>query len=97
MGVAHPSPIPSFDVQSAAGVGCRSFVTAQIPNRTATGKLGPSPPDRRAPALGEEAAERTFLENHVKTMVSVHFFTVPATRFQILYVFLVLAHERRAA
>jgi len=38
---------------------------------------------------------RTFLDNHVKTMVSVDFFTVPTIRFQILYVFLVLAHERR--
>jgi transposase InsO family protein len=38
---------------------------------------------------------RTFLENHVQTMVSVDFFTVPTIRFQILYVFLVLAHDRR--
>jgi len=38
---------------------------------------------------------RTFLENHVKTMVSVDFFTVPTIRFQVLYVFLVLAHDRR--
>lgn len=38
---------------------------------------------------------KTFLENHVKSMVSVDFFTVPTIRFQILYVFLVLAHERR--
>jgi len=38
---------------------------------------------------------RTFLENHVKTMVSVDFFTVPTVRFQVLYVFLVLAHDRR--
>jgi putative transposase len=38
---------------------------------------------------------RTFLDNHVKNMVSVDFFTVPTIRFQILYVFLVLAHERR--
>ena len=37
---------------------------------------------------------RTFLENHVKTMVSIDFFTVPTIRFQILYVFLVLAHDR---
>jgi hypothetical protein len=28
-------------------------------------------------------------------MVSVYFFTVPTVRFQVLYVFLVLAHERR--
>ena len=38
---------------------------------------------------------RTFLDNHVKSMVSVGFFAVPTVRFQILYVFLVLAHERR--
>ena len=31
----------------------------------------------------------------VKTMASVDFFTVPTVRFQILYVFLVLAHDRR--
>jgi putative transposase len=36
---------------------------------------------------------RTFLENHVKTMVSVDFFTVPTIQFQVLYVFLVLAHD----
>ena len=40
-------------------------------------------------------AWRTFLDNHLKTMVSVDFFVVPTIRFQILYVFLVLAHERR--
>ena len=38
---------------------------------------------------------RTFLNNHVKSMVSVDFFTVPTVRFQILYVFLVFAHDRR--
>src|ERR1700719_1172752 len=38
---------------------------------------------------------RTFLDNHVKTIVSVDFFTVPTLRFQVLYVFLVLAHDRR--
>jgi hypothetical protein len=38
---------------------------------------------------------RTFLENHVKQMVSVDFFVVPTVSFRTLYVFLVLAHERR--
>jgi putative transposase len=38
---------------------------------------------------------RTFLDNHVKTLVSVDFFTVPTIRFQVLYVFLVLADDRR--
>ncbi len=38
---------------------------------------------------------RTFLENHLKSLVSVDSFTVPTIRFQVLYVFLVLAHDRR--
>jgi hypothetical protein len=38
---------------------------------------------------------RTFLDNHLKTMVSVDFLVAPTIRFQILYVFLVLAHQRR--
>jgi putative transposase len=40
---------------------------------------------------------RTFLENHVQSLVSVDFFTVPTIRFQILYVFLVLAHPGGAS
>jgi hypothetical protein len=38
---------------------------------------------------------RTFLENHIKSLVSADFFTVPTIRFQVLYVFLILAHDRR--
>src|SRR5258708_26377599 len=38
---------------------------------------------------------RTFLENHISQLVYVDFFTVPTIRFQVLYVFLVLAHDRR--
>ena len=38
---------------------------------------------------------RTFLENHARQLVSIDFFTVPTIRFQVLYVFLVLAHDRR--
>jgi putative transposase len=38
---------------------------------------------------------RTFLQNHLQSLISVDFFTVPTIRFQVLYVFLVLAHERR--
>jgi putative transposase len=38
---------------------------------------------------------RTFLQNHIHSMVSVDFLTVPTIRFQILSVFLVLAHDRR--
>ncbi|MCP5115909.1 MAG: transposase family protein [bacterium] len=38
---------------------------------------------------------RVFLENHLTTSVSIDFFAVPTIRFQVLYVFLVLAHDRR--
>ena len=38
---------------------------------------------------------RAFLQNHLQSLVSVDFFPVPTIRFQVLYVFLVLAHERR--
>ena len=36
-----------------------------------------------------------FLDNHVKQMVAVDFFTVPTATFRILFVFVVLAHDRR--
>jgi putative transposase len=38
---------------------------------------------------------RTILENHLTQLVSIDFFTVPTIRFQVLYVFLVPAHDRR--
>src|SRR5262249_54052061 len=37
----------------------------------------------------------TFLRNHVGQMVSVDFFTVPTIQLRVLYVFVVLAHDRR--
>src|SRR5262249_137782 len=49
------------------------------------------PPHRHPPSQ----TWRTFLENHLHSTVSVDFFTVPTIRFQVLYVFLVLAHDRR--
>ena len=38
---------------------------------------------------------RTFLENHVQQLVSTDFFVVPTVTFRVLYVFIVLAHDRR--
>jgi hypothetical protein len=37
----------------------------------------------------------TFLRNHVGQMVSVDFFTVPTIQLRVLYVFIILAHDRR--
>ena len=38
---------------------------------------------------------RTFLDNHVGNLVSVDFFTVSTVTFKVLFVFVVLAHDRR--
>jgi len=37
----------------------------------------------------------TFLRNHVGQLVSIDFFTVPTIQLRVLYVFIVLAHDRR--
>jgi transposase InsO family protein len=38
---------------------------------------------------------RAFLDNHVKQLVSIDFFVVPTITLKVLFVFVVLAHERR--
>jgi transposase InsO family protein len=38
---------------------------------------------------------RTFLANHVRDLVSIDFFTVPTARLRVLFVLVVLAHNRR--
>ena len=38
---------------------------------------------------------RSFLDNHVEDLVSIDFFTLPTVTFRILFVFIILRHERR--
>src|SRR5262249_24265651 len=38
---------------------------------------------------------RTFLRNHATQLVSIDFFTVPTALFQVLFVFIVIHHDRR--
>jgi hypothetical protein len=38
---------------------------------------------------------RTLLDNHVRDFVSIDFFTVPTAQLRLLFVFIVVAHERR--
>ena len=38
---------------------------------------------------------RSFLDNHVEDLVSIDFFTLPTATFRILFVFIVLRHDRR--
>src|SRR5881409_3965750 len=38
---------------------------------------------------------RTFLKNHAAQLASIDFFTVPTALFQVLFVFIVIQHDRR--
>ena len=38
---------------------------------------------------------KTFLKNHMPDMVSTDFFVVPTATFRLLFLFLVLSHDRR--
>jgi putative transposase len=49
------------------------------------------PPRRKPPSQ----SWRTFLKNHLDSTVAVDFFAVPALTCRILFVFVVLAHDRR--
>src|SRR3989442_1976822 len=49
-------------------------------------------PKRRSPP---SQTRRTFLTNHVRDLVAIDFFTVPTARLRVLFVFVVLAHDRR--
>ena len=64
------------------------------------GFLGPSQTDCGRPQWGRRRPPRSqtwraFLENHVSQLVSVDFFVVPTLTFRVLFVFVVLAHDRR--
>jgi len=49
-------------------------------------------PKRRTPP---SQSWRTFLTNHVRDLVSIDFFTVPTAGLRVLFVLVVLAHQRR--
>jgi len=40
-------------------------------------------------------AWRTFLDNHAKDIIAIDFFTVPTATFRVLFVLVVLSHDRR--
>ena len=46
----------------------------------------PNPPSR---------TWRCFLDNHVEDLGSIDFFTLPSATFRILFVFIILRHDRR--
>ena len=65
------------------------------------GKLGIDISERtvsrllRRPRRPPSQTWRTFLTNHVTTLVSVDFFTVPTLTGRVLFVFVLLAHHCR--
>ena len=63
-------------------------VGLEISQATVSKYLG----SRRTPP---SQTRRTFLANHIGSLVSVDFFTVPTVLFKVLFVFVVLAHDRR--
>jgi hypothetical protein len=56
-------------------------------------------PSRRdrfvAPFTPPSQTWRTFLSNHAAQLASIDYFTVPTAAFRVLFVFVVLAHDRR--
>jgi hypothetical protein len=38
---------------------------------------------------------RSFLANHAKEILAIDFFTVPTVTFRVLYVLVMLSHDRR--
>jgi putative transposase len=47
------------------------------------------------PRRPASAAWRAFLQNHASEIVALDFFTVPTVSFRVLFVLIVLAHDRR--
>ena len=47
------------------------------------------------PRMPPSPTWRAFLDNHLKDLISIDLFTVPTISFRILFVFLVLSHDRR--
>ena len=75
-------------------VGCASHPRRAPQARHRRRRTHCLPPHAEAapPALSDLP---TFLDNHVRDLVSIDFFTVPTARLRVLFVFVVLAHHRR--
>jgi hypothetical protein len=69
----------------------RRAAEAGHPHRTGNRGEIPQPPSRDAPV----ADVADFLTNHVSQLASIDFFTVPTVTFRVLFVFVVLSHDRR--
>ncbi|MDQ2088172.1 hypothetical protein RBH29_17250 [Herbivorax sp. ANBcel31] len=53
------------------------------------------PEVRKPPSEKQKQSWKTFLKNHSKEIWSMDFFTVPTLYFKVLYVFIIISHDRR--
>jgi hypothetical protein len=73
----------------------------QLINLGITNALAPNtivkylPSIRKPPSEKQQQSWKTFLANHRKGIWAMDFFVVPTLYFKILYVFLVISHDRR--
>src|SRR5205807_885615 len=58
-------------------------------------RSAPGSPRRGPPLAPPSQTWRTFLTNHLAQTVAIDFFTMPTATFRVLFVFVVLSHERR--
>ncbi len=70
------------------------FVRLKVLGHVCGPALAKGLPTGRRMLASEKNARRSLVSSSSQ-MVSIDFFTVPTVRFQVLYVFLVLAHDRR--
>ena len=85
MGPAHPGRL-------LVGSASHSGELLKLGIQVAPSTVGKYLRQRRKPP---SQTWRTFLTNHRKQMASMDFFTVPTATFRVLFVFIVLAHDRR--
>src|SRR5215510_1672113 len=78
--------------QQAVGSPENPWRTPQVGNRSGAMTVGKYLRRTRKPP---SQTWRTFLTNHMAQMASMDFFTVPTATFRVLFVFLVLSHDRR--
>jgi putative transposase len=86
---------------SRVWAGWRQALVIASPNTVLRWNLGIEVAERTIPRLLTKRRTppsqtwRTFLANHVRDLVSIDFFTVPAAGLRVLFVLVVLAHHRR--
>lgn len=79
-------------------MGGRRPVSVYLPHEAACVRASPSEGElgkTKGPTRPPSPTWRSFLANHVDCLASVDFFVVPTVTFKLLYVFLVLSHDRR--